>query len=75
MRYNLIKEYPFIKIYINDILHLKFKEREFLGIQSWKEGKELFCIEYYFQNDQVILSEYDEMEKWIEILKLIEKEL
>ena len=73
MKYEFKYDYPYVKIYINDFLHLKFNKLEFIGAQSWVSGNDLFCIEYSFKNDQTILSEYDSQEKWIGVLELIEK--
>lgn len=64
-----------VKIYINDLLHLSFVQSEYRGVQSWKEGTNWYCIEYYFKDSKPIKCEYDSFEKWKTILELIDKEL
>jgi hypothetical protein len=59
-----------IKIYIDNLLHLSFKEK-ILAIQSYNEQDKFFCIEFTLST-QTIKVEYDEMLKWKEILKLID---
>lgn len=64
----------FVKIYIDDLLHLSFKQQDFAGIQSWKEGANWYDIEYYL-GDTKILCAYDDFDKWKAILKLIDAHL
>jgi hypothetical protein len=74
MKYEIVNEYPYTKIFINEFLHLKFVTRKLIGVQSWKETENLFCIELYLEGGN-ILCEYDEQSKWVSILELLEKEL
>jgi hypothetical protein len=66
-----------IKIYIDDVLHLIFKQEELIGVQSWVAGDgdkvRKYYIEYYTKT-QTILTEYDEQEKWYKILKKLDDE-
>ena len=65
----------FVKVYINDVLHVQFQQGNFVGFQSWKEGKNWFVIEVYFKKDFTITLEYDRQEKWEAILKLMDDNL
>ena len=59
-----------IRIYIDGILHLSLLH-EGIQIQSWKEGKDWYCIEFHTQQGK-ILAEYDDKDKWSKILSLID---
>ena len=62
----------YIKIYFDDVLHIKIEKIEIVGIQSYKhKGK--YYIEYSFKSGVVIESEYDNIEKWEVILKILDK--
>lgn len=62
-----------IKIYLNDTLHLCLKQDELIGIQSWVKGDthQSYWIEYTLK-DREILTGYDCIEKWKEVLKLLD---
>ncbi len=60
------------KLYINDLLHIFFDLKDLKGIQSWKEGKNWFKIEFTLK-DCTILTAYDDMNRWIKILEEIDK--
>jgi hypothetical protein len=62
----------FVRIYINDTLHVMFKTEEFIGIQSYINDDDVHCIEVYTKNQKILL-EYDTKEKWKEILKLFDQ--
>lgn len=62
------------KLYIDDLLHLYFNKSDLKGVQSWKEGRDWFKIEYTFK-DTTILTAYDNQERWELILKEIDKYL
>ena len=66
-------KYPYQFIHIDSFLHLKFVKREFIGLQSYVENSTLFCIELNFKNNTIILLEYDDFEKWGQILKILEE--
>lgn len=66
-----------IKIYINDILHLAIKKEDLIGIESWVDGeneRKRWHIEYTTKTT-TIESEYDNIDKWIAILKLLDNEI
>ncbi len=58
-----------VKLFINDVLHLSFKEK-ILAIQSWNEQNKFWKIEIKTKNTSTIV-EYDSSEKWNQILKLL----
>lgn len=60
-----------IKIFINDILHLSFKEK-ILSIQSWGEQNKFWKIEIKTEHTSTLV-EYDSQEKWRQILELLNK--
>lgn len=60
-----------VKIFINDILHLSFKEK-ILGIQSYNEQNKFWKIEIQTKNTKTLI-EYDSPEKWTQILELLNK--
>lgn len=66
----------FTKIYINRELHLSFKNKDLVGIQSWIEGDNdnSFFIEYTFKKN-VITSEYNASSKWKKVLSLINEKI
>ena len=60
-----------VKIFINNILHLSFKEK-ILSIQSWNEQNKFWKIEIQTKNTKTLI-EYDSPEKWTQILELLNK--
>jgi len=60
-----------VKIFINDILHLSFKEK-ILSLQSWNEQNKFWKIEIKTKHTSVLV-EYDSEEKWKQILGLLNK--
>ena len=60
-----------IKVRFDDILHLYIKKAEFIGLQSWMETGKKFCIEFTMR-DGVIVTEYDDFEKFKTILKQLD---
>ncbi len=62
-----------IKILIDDILHLSIKQEELIAIQSWIMGygpEAKYHIEFTTKT-QAVNSEYDNIEKWKNILNLL----
>lgn len=73
MKVSSKNDHPYFRIYIDDLLHLQFIKEEYIGHQSWKENSTKFCIEYYLKNGNTILSEYTSIEKWKNIIKILEE--
>ena len=65
-------EYDAIKIRFNGALHLCIKRSKLLGVQSWTYGDNNYSIEYSMEGKD-ILTEYDEKEKWLLILKKLDE--
>lgn len=60
-----------VKIFINDVLHLSFKEK-ILALQSWNEQNKFFNIEIKTKHTPTLV-EYDSFEKQKQILELLNK--
>lgn len=61
-------------ILINDIPHLKFIKEKYLGLQAWYVSSVDFKIEIYLKGT-VIKVEYNSLEKWETVLKIINKQV
>lgn len=64
----IIQSYKWIKVYIKDKLHIAVKTDDLIGIQSWIEGEQKWCIDWELK-DKTISCEYSNHEIWSEILK------
>ena len=64
-----------LRIYINDLPHLVVKRDQLVGFQSWMKGADgLHCIEIYTITTTILL-EYNTLDKWKKVLKVLEKSL
>jgi hypothetical protein len=65
------------KIHINDVLHFNIRNEEYIGCQSWLDGKKIsmYYIEVYTKSGNNILLEYDNEEIWKNVLNLIDSHL
>lgn len=65
------------KIYINDLLHLEIRMANHDGMQSWLEGSktQMYFIEFYRKEGKSILLEYEDIENWKTILKIIDEKM
>ena len=61
-------------ISINDVPDLKFLKNKYIGLQAWYESETCYKIEIILKKGK-ILTEYNSLEKWKTILKLIHEEL
>lgn len=73
MEISIKVEFGVIKIFFDDVLHLRFNKDKLLGFQSWVYD-EKFIIEYYLVGGS-IETEYNNKEKWKKILKLLDENL
>jgi hypothetical protein len=67
-----------IKIYINNILHLSINRNLLCGVQSWIDvtnNISIYSIEFYFKDSTKMLCQYNEKEKWENIIKNIDNNL
>jgi hypothetical protein len=62
-----------IKIYINGWLHFCIRHTKLLGFQSWIKAdvNPRYFVEYYL-SERSILTEYDTVEKWKSVLKILD---
>jgi hypothetical protein len=66
----------FLKIFINDIIHLSISYRDIISIHSWIMNKDWYCIEFYILGkEERILCEYDSIKKWKSVLCLLDEHL
>ncbi len=61
----------FIKIYINDILHICIPHKKKILIQTWITNKTWYSIQIEIDG-QKDLYEYDDFEKWKTIITLLD---
>ena len=62
-----------IRVFINDTLHLCVNKSRLNGLQAWRYGSE-YCIEFYYENSSIFCS-YDNEDMWKEILNLFSDKL
>lgn len=72
--FKIVTNYHTIRIYFDDTLYMLINRKYFIGIQSWIEGGDRFCIEFYTHNTS-ILTEFDCIKKWKMLLEEIDKNL
>ena len=83
--FTLVTSRNYYSLHINGKLHLKFKKVDFIGLQSWKEPstpeermrgfKDMkYSIQYYFRGNS-ITCEYDTIEKWEQVLTLVDTKI
>jgi hypothetical protein len=63
-----------VTVLINGIPHLDFLKKKYEGMLSWYESNVDFKIEIYLKN-QVILTEYNSLEKWEAVLNIIRSQV
>lgn len=65
-----------IRIYINDVLHLLIRKDELVNVRSYyisaDKNPDPFFIELTYRTTKVIC-QYDNREKWMQILNLLNK--
>lgn len=52
----------------------KFQKRRYIGLQSWYVSKNDFRIEIYLEG-ATILTEYNSLDKWKAVLKIINEQV
>lgn len=60
-------------VYVNDVLHAKFKKEDLVAIQSWIEGYDndaTYHIQYKFK-DTKMRAEYWDINHWKEVLRVL----
>lgn len=68
--------YYTVGIYINDLLHVRFNRKNYIGLQSWIDGdsQKKYSIEFHFTGHS-FYTDYDNKEIWSEILKELDEKL
>lgn len=65
-----------LKVYIEFVLHLRVLYSDIKGVQSWQDSNGFYYIEFYVEgSNQLVELEYDDKEKWKQILKLLDEVL
>ena len=64
-------EWNYVKIYINDIIHVQFKSDSFMGFQSWVNGTNWYDIEFYLKDGVTIHTSYSSIDRWKKILQCL----
>ncbi|MES2287581.1 MAG: hypothetical protein V4547_17940 [Bacteroidota bacterium] len=62
-------------ILINGIPHIKFTKEHYRGLQAWYISKVDFKIEIYLTDGVIIKAEYNSLQKWESVLKLINQQV
>lgn len=60
--------YEYIKVFIDNSLHLAFDSNELLAMQSWIETESIFCIELTFKGGTSITNTYYSKDIWVAVL-------
>lgn len=68
----IAQSYLWIKVYIKGKLHLSVKKDELVGLQSWIEGENRWCIDWELK-DKTISCEYSDIQIWSDILSEADK--
>ena len=63
-----------LRIYINGILHFILEKEEFVLLQSWYMNKTDCRITIYAKTRDIAL-EYNSVEKWKTVLKILDENL
>lgn len=74
MKISLENKGIFLKLYINNVLHIGVKYADIVGLHSYIYGNEGYYINI-ITKDQTIELNYSTKEKWEKILELLNKAL
>ena len=64
-----------LRIYIDGILHVHLLSDRYVGMQAWIERDGKYCIELSVTEGKNIKMEYENVEVWKEVLKLLDKNM
>ena len=73
-KYKLVVYNGRIKIYIDGIVFLSFNQIDFKGFYAFKDDTSLYGIDFYLVSCTIETS-YKTKTVWLDILKLLDKEL
>lgn len=68
----------YLKIYINDILHLAINREKLDNVHTWKNDtndQSVYYLELFYNNGTRVMTEYNNAEKFKSIIKLIDDNL
>lgn len=74
-RYRLAIYNGRVKIYIDGLVFLSFNQIDFKGYYAFKDDTKLYGIDFYLANDVTIETSYKTKEVWMDVLRLLDKEL
>lgn len=62
-----------VRISINDITYVSYKKTLYVGFQSWMETDHQYpwIVEIYLQGQSIVL-EFNSVEKWTTVIKLLD---
>lgn len=63
-----------VKIYIDGVVFLSFNQIDFKGFYTFKDDSSLYGIDFYLK-DCTIETSYKTKKVWLDILKILDKEL
>ena len=63
-----------VKIYIDGYVYLTFNQIDFKAYYAFKDDTKLYGIDFYLK-DTTVETSYKTKEVWLDILKLLDKEL
>lgn len=64
-----------VKVYIDGLVMVTFNQLDFKAYYSFKDDTDIYGIEIYLVNGVNIETYYKKKETWIEVLKLLDKNL
>jgi len=67
----VVADHYSIKVYFGDALHVHIRRSVYLGFQSWSDGPHDYSIEFALEGGS-ILTEYDNAENWLAILRALD---
>jgi hypothetical protein len=76
LTFRSVNEKNSFKVYINDILHMEINQNNFNTLRSWKISPNLDPDPFFIEiksNGSNTIYQYDTMEKWVAILKELDK--
>lgn len=75
---NTLLSSNYVKIYINNILHLAINRKKLDNVQTWKNDineQSIYYLELSYKNGTKVIAEYNNIEKFQSVLKLIDSNL
>lgn len=64
-----------VKIYIDDVPFLSFNQIDFKGYYAFKDDTKLYGIDFYLTGGVILETSYKTKDTWLEVLKILDKEL